>query len=401
MKRILILLDGASDEKQESLGNKTPFEAAEIVQLHKLAKEGCVGWTKTVLEGLPVQPEVAAMETLGYDSLVFYTGRGAFRALGADVPLGLKDVAFTLAFIATDGERITETEVELSSDELRTIVDLLQERLGGSRFRFVPLKGQRHILLWHEGFARLQCEQPDDLKGEAFEKHLPKGDNENIIRQLIYDALDLLDNHEINKRRINEGKPPANLIWLYEPGMMLKLPSLRLIAGMIRIDAVTDHIPMRGLCIAAGIRPRKPPKVELDKLSESYEHLAAFVSDLVPDTDLLIVHIREADKASHQCDPELKVFAIQKFADVFMPQIIEAVSGYEDARVLLICTHRTNSSTGKHVYGEVPFLFLPRKFKSRADEFHEEAAQNLGIKVDRACELAKWLLDIQTPIRLG
>ncbi|MFN3422942.1 MAG: hypothetical protein ACK40X_14610, partial [Armatimonadota bacterium] len=234
MKRVVVLWDGAADEPLEALSGKTPLEVSDLVPLHKLAKEGTVGWTRTIMEGLPVQPEVAAMETLGYDSQIFYTGRGAFRALGADVPLGLRDVAFTLAFLSTDGERISETEVELSPDEVRAMMELLQERLGDSRWRFVPLKAQRHVLLWHEGFARLYCEPPEDLKGEPIEAHLPKGDNEVIVRQLIYDALELLDKHEINRKRVDEGKPTANLIWVYEPGMMPKLPSLRLIAGMIR-----------------------------------------------------------------------------------------------------------------------------------------------------------------------
>jgi 2,3-bisphosphoglycerate-independent phosphoglycerate mutase len=398
MKRVMVLWDGAADEPQEALGNKTPLEAADIVQLHKLAKEGTLGWTRTILEGLPVQPEVAAMETFGYDSQLFYTGRGAFRALGADVPLGLRDVAFTLAFLATDGEKITETEVELSHDELRALMEILQEKLGDNRFRFVPLKAQRHVLLWHEGFSQLQCEPPDELKGEPIAQHLPKGDNEGIIQQLIYDALELLERHEINRKRIDEGKPPANLIWLYEPGVMPKLPSLRLVAGMIRADAVTDHIPMRGLCIAAGIRPHRPPTVDIDNLSEGYDRLASFVNDLIPDTDLLIVHIREADKASHRRDPELKVFALQRFAEIFLPRLLDAIQAYDDARLLLICTHKSNSATGKHVQGEVPFLFLPRRGASKADEFHEEAAKTVGVKVDRACELARWLLDIQTPI---
>jgi 2,3-bisphosphoglycerate-independent phosphoglycerate mutase len=50
MKRVMVLWDGAADEPQEALGNKTPLEAADIVQLHKLAKEGTLGWTRTILE---------------------------------------------------------------------------------------------------------------------------------------------------------------------------------------------------------------------------------------------------------------------------------------------------------------------------------------------------------------
>ncbi len=400
MKSLLVLWDGAADEPIEALGNKTPLEAADLVPLHQLAKEGTVGWTRTILEGLPVQPEVAAMECLGYDSLLFYTGRGAFRALGADVPLGLRDVAFTLTFLSTDGERITATEFDLTLDEVRLIMEVLQEKLGNHKWRFVPLRARRHVLLWHEGFPRLHCVPPDDLEGEPFEAHLPQGDGDQIVRQLIYDALEILDKLEFNRRRLDEGKPPANLIWLYEPGTVPRLPSLRLVAGMIRIDAVTDHIPMRGLCIASGIRPHRPPLVDLDNLSEGHERLAAFVHELLPNTDLLILHLREADRASHRKDPELKVFALQRFAEILLPRLLEALRSYEDARFLLLCTHRTNSVTGKHVLGEVPFLFVPRKSVSRADEFHEAAAQSVGTKVDRACELARWLLDITPPIRL-
>ncbi|MGQ9462795.1 MAG: hypothetical protein ACUVTP_03020 [Candidatus Fervidibacter sp.] len=400
MKRVTVLWDGAADEPLEALGNKTPLEVADIVYLHRLAKEGTLGWTRTILEGLPVQPEVAAMETLGYDSLLFYTGRGAFRALGANVPLGSRDVAFTLTFLSTDGERITETEVELSGDELKVLMELLQEKLGDNRWRFVPLRAQRHVLIWHEGFSQLHCEPPDELKGEPIEPHLPKGDNEWLIQQLIFNALEILEKHEINRRRVEEGKPPANLIWLYEPGVVPRMPSLRVISGMIRADAVTDHIPMRGLCIAAGIRPHRPPTIDLDNLGEGYERLTNFVNDLLPDTDLLIVHIREADKASHRRDPELKVFALQRFAEIFLPRLVDVVQTYDDARILLICTHKANSETGKHVRGGVPFLFLPRKGVHRADEFHEEAARTVGVKVDRACELAQWFLDIKTPISL-
>lgn len=400
MKGVLLLLDGAAEEPVEALGNKTPLEAAELVPLHRLAKEGTVGWTRTILNGVPVQPEAAALEALGYDSPLFYTGRGAFRALGADVPLSARDVAFTLALLATDGEHITSTDVALTTDEVRQLFNLLQERLGDSRWHFVPLRANRHILLWHEGFTRLQCEPPDELEGEPLLAHLPKGDGEQFVRQLIEDGLELLERHEINRKRIDEGKPPANLLWLYEPGLLPKPPSLRLLAGMIRADAVTDHIPMRGVCIATGIRPHRPLTVSLDNLTEGYEGLARFVTDLLPDTDLLLVHLREADRASHKRDPELKVFALQRFGEIFLPRLMDALGRYSDARLLLLCTHRTSSVTGKHEQGEVPFLFLPRRVRTKADEFHETAAKEMGVKVDRAAELARWLLNIEAPIGL-
>lgn len=400
MKGLLLLLDGAADEPVELLGNRTPLEVADLVPLHRLAKQGTVGWTTTVLGGLPVYPEVAALEALGYDSPLFYTGRGAFRALGADIPLGSRDIAFTCTFLATDGERITATELDLTLDEARTLLTTLQDRLGGRRWHFIPLRARRHLVVWSEGVGILRCQPPDDLMGEPFAAHLPQGDFEQLVRQLIYDALEVLERHEINRRRMDEGKPPANLLWLYEPGTLPRIPSLRLIAGMIRIDGVTDHIPMRGFFIAAGIRPHRPPSVSLDMLRSDYERLAKFVTDLMADTDLLVVHLREADRAAHRCDPELKVFALQQFAEVFMPPVLQAWGRMPDGRLLVLCTHRTSSVTGKHVAGEVPFLMLPRRARSLADEFHERAAQEVGAKVGRAAELAAWLMDISVPIRV-
>lgn len=400
MKGLLLLLDGAADESVESLGNRTPLEAADLVTLHRLAKQGTVGWTTTVLDGLPVYPEVAALEALGYDSPLFYTGRGAFRALGADIPLGSKDIAFTGTFLATDGEKITATELDLTLEEARTLLTTLQERLGDRRWHFIPLRARRHLVLWSEGGGILSCQPPDDLMGEPFADHLPQGDREQLVRQLIYDALELLERHEINRRRVDEGKPPANLLWLYEPGTLPRIPSLRLIAGMIRVDGVTDHIPMRGFFIAAGLRPHRPPPISLDTLRSDYERLAKFVVDLMADTDLLVVHLREADKAAHRRDPELKVFALRQFAEVFVPPVLRAWERMPDGRLLILCTHRTSSVTGKHMAGEVPFLMLPRQARSLADEFHERAAKEVGVKVGRAAELASWLMDISVPIRV-
>ncbi|GBC98769.1 hypothetical protein HRbin17_01283 [bacterium HR17] len=401
MKGLILLLDGAAEEPVEALGNRTPLEVADLAVLHRLAKESTVGWTQTIPDSLPVYPEVAALEAFGYDSAAFYTGRGAFRALGADIPLGSRNVAFTLAFAATDGERITATDVEIDADDARVLLTFLQERLRERRWHFVPLRARRHLAIWAEGAALLYCVPLDELtEGALLEDCLPRGEGEQQVRRLVYDALELLERHDINRRRVDEGLPPANLLWLYEPGLPPRIPSLRLLAGMVRVDAVTDHIPMRGVCVAASVRPHRPPGVALDTLSADYARLAQFAVDLLADTDVLMVHLREPDKAAHRRDPELKVFALRQFAEVFLPTMLDALRRDAAPRLLILCTHRTSSVTGKHTRGEVPFLFYPRRATTRIDEFHEAAARE-GVGVQRAAELARWLLDIAAPVRTG
>ncbi|GAI70799.1 unnamed protein product, partial [marine sediment metagenome] len=46
-------------------------------------------------------------------------------------------------------------------------------------------------------------------------KNLPRGKNANFLVDLMQRSGKFLENHEINKVRIDLGENPANLIWLW------------------------------------------------------------------------------------------------------------------------------------------------------------------------------------------
>ncbi len=69
MKYAIIIPDGCADEPQESLGGKTPLEAAAIPEMDAVAAAGVVGRANHVPAHLPAGSDVANLSLLGYDPL--------------------------------------------------------------------------------------------------------------------------------------------------------------------------------------------------------------------------------------------------------------------------------------------------------------------------------------------
>src|SRR5437660_10919410 len=75
MKYVIIIPDGCADETQESLGGKTPLQAARKPHMDHIAQAGVVGSSNNVPAGLTPASDVATLSLFGYDPLRVYTGR--------------------------------------------------------------------------------------------------------------------------------------------------------------------------------------------------------------------------------------------------------------------------------------------------------------------------------------
>ena len=80
MKYAIVIPDGCADEPQESLGGKTPLQAAATPAMDAVAASGVVGRSNNVPPSLPAGSAVANMSLLGYDPLAEFTGRAPLEA---------------------------------------------------------------------------------------------------------------------------------------------------------------------------------------------------------------------------------------------------------------------------------------------------------------------------------
>ena len=67
MKYAIIIPDGCADEPQDSLGGKTPLQAARLPNMDRIARMGVVGRSNNVPRPLTPASDVATLSLFGYD----------------------------------------------------------------------------------------------------------------------------------------------------------------------------------------------------------------------------------------------------------------------------------------------------------------------------------------------
>ncbi len=227
----------------------------------------------------------------------------------------------------------------------------------------------------------LKTTPPHDIQGLPILSNMPVGDGEEVLRSLIYDSLEILDKHEINRRRRAEGKCPANMIWLWGQGRAPNLPSFSMrwgVAGVV-IGAV-DLV--RGIGKYAGLSTPSVPGAT-GGVETNFSGKAQAAMEALEKSDFALVHIESPDEASHQGDIEKKIWAIEQIDKEIVGPLRERLSGR--GRILVLPDHRTPISIRTHSREPVPFVLWPGK--GSAGGFSEPEAEATGLVVEEGHRL--------------
>ena len=219
MKYVLLIGDGMGDWPVDELGGKTPLEAAPTPNLDYLAAHGTLGRARTVPEGMTPGSDVAIMSLMGYNPQGVLTGRGPLEAASQGLDIGPKELVFrmNLVTVAHDGPRTTminHASGNISTEEALELVKTLAQEL--------PLKeGQRlfsgvsyrHILTWPDMGAESQPSwAPHDHLDQDITDLVNSSEAKDIMA-LVKASWPILENHPVNKKRVEKGLPPANSSW--------------------------------------------------------------------------------------------------------------------------------------------------------------------------------------------
>ncbi len=369
-------MDGAADEPQPDLGARTPLQAAHTPNCDRIAREGFCELVKTIPDEMEPGSDIATLSILGYDPRRYHTGRAPLEAASLDVPLNPDDVAFRCNLVTCDGTTLIDYSAgEIPTPEARVLIELLDEKLGDRRRQFYPGVSYRHIMAARHASPAVRTTPPHDIIGRPIEPHLPVGDGDSALRRLMFDSLELLDSHDINKRRRDQGKNPANMIWLWGQGRPCLLPAFPVERGMPgMVIAAVDLV--RGVGKAAGLSaPRVPGatgNLETDFAAKGRAALAGL--EQVP---FVLVHVEAPDEASHQGSPDRKVWAIEQVDRYVIGPLFEHVRSLGKARIMVLADHYTKLSTRTHAREPVPFAVWG-KGTDAAEAFDEINAKESG-----------------------
>lgn len=367
MKHIIILGDGMADHAVERLGGKTLLEYANTPNMDNLARIGRTGRLATVPDGFLPGSEVANATILGYDMNKVYEGRGPLEAASIGYEMESGDLALRCNIICLENGKIKNHHGgHLTTDESTELIDLLNERLGSDRVRFVKGIQYRHLLIIKGGNKYINCAPPHDHPNEEWRKLLirpEKGhehealDMATLLNELIIKSQDVLYNAPLNVKRRAEGKDEANSIWPWGGGYRPQMKTLsEMYPQMKRGDVISAVDLIRGIGHYAGLHNIIVPGAT-GLADTNYEGKTQAAIEALRKDDFVFLHIEASDEAGHDGDLELKLRTIENLDSRVVGPIFEEVSKWDEpVAIAVMPDHPTPVEIRTHVKEPVPFI---------------------------------------------
>lgn len=396
MKHIIILGDGMADWSVPSLGGKTLLQAADTPYMDRLARLGRVGRLVTVAEGFHPGSEVANMSVLGYDLPKVYEGRGPLEAASIGVDLQPGEMAMRCNLICIEGDHIKNHSAgHITTEEADVLVKYLQEHLGNDRVYFHTGVQYRHLLVIKGGDKHIDCTPPHDVPLKPFRPLMVKPlaasstrplstaplspqQTADLINDLILRSQALLENHPVNRKRIAEGKDPANCIWPWSPGYRPQMERFTERFPQVKKSAVISAVDLiNGIGYYAGMR-RITVEGATGLYDTNYENKVAAALDALRTDDFVYLHIEASDEAGHEGNIPLKMKTIENLDRRVVGPIYEAVRNWaEPVSIAVLPDHPTPCELRTHTAEPVPFLIWhPGIEPDEVQTFDEVAACN-------------------------
>ena len=399
MKYAIIIPDGCADEPQESLGGRTPLQAARTPHMDALAKAGLVGRATNVPAHLPAGSDVANLSLLGYDPTQYFTGRAPLEAAAQGIQLGPHDWAIRCNLVTIEDQIMRDfTAGHISTEEARELLASMQQLVAGGPWEFVAGVSYRNLLLYRpesEGpppFSHeTRCTPPHDLTDQSVADDFPRGPGSDLLSELMAQSVEVFRDHATNARRLAAGKRPATNVWLWGLG---RVPNLRSFASLYGVQGqmITAVDLLRGIAKLIGW-----PCIEVPGATgytdTDYAAKGRYAIEALEHSDLICVHIEAPDEASHEGDAAAKIAALEAIDRDIVGPLHEALRARGDYRILVSPDHPTPVRTKTHSHGFVPFVIAGKEVVPDGASSYDEVAAGASATVfDPGCGLMPFFL---------
>lgn len=402
MKYVVVLCDGMADYPVPALGGKTPMMCAKKPNIDALAQKGEVGLVRTVAKGLKPGSDVANMSVLGFDPKLYYTGRSPLEAASIGVQLKDTDVTLRTNLVTlSDAENYEDKTMvdycagDISTAEAAEIMKDVERHFGNDRFTFYAGVSYRHCLVWANGTTELgDMTPPHDISGRVVGEYLSKSENAKELIAMMKESYDFLMEHPVNKKRIAEGKRPANSIWLWGEGKKPMLPSFYDTFG--KKGAIISAVDLlKGIAKCAKM---EAPDVDgaTGYIDTNFEGKAkAAVEALKNGCDFAYIHLEAPDECGHRNEPENKVKAIEMIDLRVLPIVLRGLAEIgEDYKIMVLPDHPTPIVTQTHASDPVPYvIYHKNNEKQGVPTVNEETAKATGVFLENGPDIMKKFLE--------
>jgi len=395
MKYIVAVLDGAADYPINILGERTPLEVAETSFIDFLVRKAVLGRVRTVPSGFTPSSDVANLSLLGYDPKKYYTGRGPLEAANLGVELEENDCAFRCNLITEAEDKLIDYSAgHITDKEAKILIDFINKKLKRENIEFLAGKSYRNLMIFRSGanlnLHKLKYFAPHDIMGKEIKKHFPKGENSQILIDLMLASKEILKGHEINKVRIDLGENPANMIWLWGCGKKPDMPSFKEKFGIE--GAVISAVDLiKGIGKIIGLRVLEVEGAT-GYYDTNYQGKAEAALKALEEVDFVFIHIEATDEAGHNQDLRMKITCIERIDKLVIGTILENLKEKE-FRILITPDHPTPVSKRTHTDEPVPFLIYGKGIQGGSfSSYNEKEAANSSLFFESGEKLLEYFL---------
>ena len=403
MKKILyVVLDGLGDTPLKELKNRTPLQAAFTPNMDKLAQAGKSGVMHTVAKGIAPESDIAVISLLGYDAHRYYTGRGPLESFAEGLKVEDGNVAFRVNFatVADDGRAIKDRRVgrNLSTEEAGALSKEINAKvaLTNATFEFKNTIGHRGILIirgmhqklsaWitntdpaydREGVFGVAKEKFDLVVADAVpmpghEKDRAAVEAAALINEFTRKSHAVLQQSGVNKKRLADGKVPANVILSRDAGDHLpKFPPMREHYG-VSFGSFVEMPVEKGIALLTGIDVVEVPP-QTGHWDVDYAVWAKIALQKIADFDGLYIHIKGPDEPGHDGDFRRKKDCIDAIDKHFFGNLLPHVD-LKDTIIVVTADHSTPCALKSHSADPVPLILTGGNVASDGTMSFSEAA---------------------------
>lgn len=402
LKLIYVVIDGMGDLPIEELENQTPLEFAETPKMDFLASKGKLGLMYTVKRGVAPESDVAVISILGYDPYKYHVGRGPLEAYGAGLNMKDGDLALRCNFATLgEGKRVVDRRAgrnltfSEASELAEAINSLVKLESYPADFEFRNTIGHRGVLIIRSKVgplsAKISNTDPayERVAGLGVAKAhvkmiledcVPLEDSEaarisaRLVNEFIWKSHEVLERHEVNKRRKSEGKLKANVILTRDAGNSLpKFFNINEKYG-VKFACLADMPVERGIARLAGMHPVDLPPPSGDLMHDCQIRAEKLLS-ILNDFDCFYIHIKGPDEPGHDGNFMLKAEKIAIIDKHFFGSILSKIN-LNETIICVTADHSTPCKLKAHSDDPVPLLIAGGKIKSDGiNKFSEKACR--------------------------
>ncbi|MDI9617989.1 2,3-bisphosphoglycerate-independent phosphoglycerate mutase [Methanothermobacter sp.] len=400
MKGVIMIIDGMADRPIESLGGKTPLEAAKTPNMDRLASSGINGIMDPIKPGIRAGSDTSHLSILGYDPYTVYTGRGPFEAAGVGLDVRPGDIAFRCNFATADDDLVI---TDRRAGRIRSGTSQIAEAINSMTLDgfedveiiFRESTGHRAVLVLrgpglgdNVSDADPKTEGKPPKKVKALDGSPESQKTADILNILVRESYEILRDNPVNTERIKNGEAPANII----------LP--RGAGAVPDVEKFEDRYGLRAACIAeTGLIKGIGHIAGMDVIDvegatggtdTDLESIKNAIKDALDDEyEFLLINIDGADEAGHDGDLEGKVEFIE-MVDSILGDIIR-----DDIYFILTADHSTPVSVRDHTGDPVPITINgPEVRVDDVSVFGERAAAAGGLCRIKGSDVMDILLDL-------